>query len=79
MAKKITVTPEVRAQLQEEFDISNTATIYNALNYETDSPSARMIRRRALELGGQEWQTTDELAQTQPACTHARSMERSAQ
>lgn len=61
MAKKIEVSPDVRAQLKEEFELKNDQTIYNALNYETESPSAKMIRRRAIELGGREWVTTDEM------------------
>lgn len=61
MAKKIEVSPEVRAQLKEEFELKYDQTIYNALNYETESPSAKMIRRRAIELGGREWVTTDEV------------------
>lgn len=60
MAKKIEVTPEVRAQLREEFELTNDNTVYCALRYDSDSPSAKMIRRRALELGGREWMTTDE-------------------
>jgi len=62
MAKKIEVTAEVREALKKEFEISNEQTIYNALNFESDSPSAKMIRRRALELGGREWMTADEIA-----------------
>ena len=58
--KKIEVTPEVRARLREEHCVENDQTVYNALNYVTDSPLARMIRRRALELGGREWVTADE-------------------
>lgn len=61
MAKKIEVSPEVRAQLKVEFELNNDQTVYNALNYETESPSAKMIRRRAIELGGREWVTTDEV------------------
>lgn len=61
MAKKIEVSPDVRAQLKEEFELKNDQTVYNALNYETESPSAKMIRRRAIELGGREWVTTDEV------------------
>lgn len=61
MAKKIEVSPDVRAQLKEEFELKNDQTIYNALNYETESPSAKMIRRRAIELGGREWVTADEV------------------
>lgn len=61
MAKKIEVKPEVRKQLLEEFELGNEQTVYNALNYESDSPSAKMIRRRALELGGVEWLTKDEM------------------
>jgi hypothetical protein len=64
MAKKIEVTPEVRAQLREEHCLENDTTVYKALNYETNSPLAKMIRRRALELGGREWLTTDEVANT---------------
>ena len=60
MAKKIEVTPEVRAQLIEELELSNDVTVYNALKFATDSPSAKMIRRRALELGGVEWATREE-------------------
>lgn len=60
MAKKIEVTPEVRAQLREEHCLENDTTVYKALNYETNSPLAKMIRRRALELGGREWMTADE-------------------
>ena len=59
--KKIEVTPEVRARLREEHCVENDQTVYNALNYETNSPLAKMIRRRALELGGKEWVTTDEV------------------
>lgn len=62
MAKKIEISPEMRAKLKEEFELKNDQTIYNALNYETESPSAKMIRRRALELGGKEWMTADEVA-----------------
>ena len=61
MAKKIEVSPDVRAQLKVEFELKNDQTVYNALNYETESPSAKMIRRRAIELGGREWVTTDEV------------------
>jgi hypothetical protein len=64
MAKKIEVTPEVRAQLREEHCLENDTSVYKALNYETNSPLAKMIRRRALELGGREWLTTDEVANT---------------
>lgn len=60
MAKKIEVTPEVRAKLREEHCLENDTTVYKALNYETNSPLAKMIRRRALELGGREWATADE-------------------
>lgn len=60
MAKKIEVNPEVRERLKNEFELSNDQTVYNALNYATDSPSAKMIRRRALELGGVEWYTADD-------------------
>ena len=59
--KKIEVTPEVRARLREEHCVENDQTVYNALNYETNSPLAKMIRRRALELGGKVWVTTDEV------------------
>ena len=59
--KKIEVTPEVRAQLREEHCLVNDQTVYKALRYETDGPLAKMIRRRALELGGKEWVTTDEV------------------
>ena len=59
MERKIEVSPEVRAQLREEFEIGNDNTVYVALRYESNSPSAKMIRRRALELGGKEWWTTD--------------------
>ena len=62
MAKKIEVTPEVRAQLREEHCLENDTTVYKALNYETNSPLAKMIRRRALELGGKFWLTSDEVA-----------------
>jgi len=60
MSRKIEVTPAVRSILKDEFYLSNDQTIYNALNYDTNSPSAKMIRRRALELGGVEWVTVDE-------------------
>lgn len=60
MAKKIEVSPEVRERLKEEHCVGNDQTVYNALNYVTDSPLAKMIRRRALELGGREWMTADE-------------------
>ena len=59
--KKIEVTPEVRARLREEHCVENDQTVYNALNYETNSPLAKMIRRRALEMGGKVWVTTDEV------------------
>lgn len=59
--KKIEVTPDVRAQLREEHCLANDQTVYRALRYETDSPLAKMIRRRALELGGREWMTADEV------------------
>lgn len=59
--KKIEVTPKVRAQLREEHCLVNDQTVYKALRYETDGPLAKMIRRRALELGGKEWVTTDEV------------------
>lgn len=64
MAKRIKVNPEIRECLKKEFELSNDVTVYNALNFTTDSPSAKMIRRRALELGGVEWHTADE-----PACS----------
>lgn len=60
MAKKIVVTPEVRQKLIEELELNNDVTVYNALLYRTNSPSAKLIRRRALELGGKEWFTKDE-------------------
>lgn len=60
MAKKIEVTPDVRERLKEEHCVGNDQTVYNALNYVTDSPLAKMIRRRALELGGVEWATREE-------------------
>jgi hypothetical protein len=50
--------------LREEHCLENDTTVYKALNYETNSPLAKMIRRRALELGGREWLTTDEVANT---------------
>lgn len=62
MAKKIEVTPEVRAKLVEEYELPNDRTVYNALNYSTESPSAKMIRRKAVELGGVQWVTLDEVA-----------------
>lgn len=65
MAKKITVTPETRATLMDEFELKTEQTLYNALNFSTNSPTARLIRRRAIELGGQEWITTNELPQPQ--------------
>jgi len=65
MAKKIKVSPEVRRQLMEEHFLENDMTVYKALNYETNSPLAKMLRRRALELGGREWVTADEIAALQ--------------
>lgn len=62
MAKKIEVTPEVRKQMIEEMELACDMTVYNALNYTSDSPSAKMIRRRAIELGGKQWVTLDEVA-----------------
>lgn len=62
MAKKIEVSPDTRAKLKEEFELSNDNTVYNALNYESDSPSAKMIRRRAVDLDGVQWVTLDEVA-----------------
>ena len=60
MAKKIEVTPEVREQLRKEHCLENDQTVYKALRFETNSPLSKMIRRRAIELGGREWVTTDE-------------------
>lgn len=65
MAKKITVTPETRATLMDEFELKSEQTLYNALNFSTNSPTSRLIRRRAIELGGQEWVTTNEPPQPQ--------------
>ena len=62
MARKIEVTPEVRKQMIEEMELASDMTVYNALNYTSDSPSAKMIRRRAIELGGKQWVTLDEVA-----------------
>lgn len=62
MAKKIEITPEIRDQIMQEFEINSTPTIYYALKYETDSPSAKLIRKRAVELGGIQWVTLDEVA-----------------
>lgn len=61
MAKKIEVTPEVRTLLKEEHCLANDQTVYKALRYETDSPLAKMIRRRAIELGGKQWVTIEAL------------------
>ena len=71
--KKIEVTPEVRAQLREEHCLVNDQTVYKALRYETDGPLAKMIRRRALELGGKEWMTADEVGKIDycPDCAMA--------
>jgi len=49
----------------EEHFLENDMTVYKALNYETNSPLAKMLRRRALELGGREWVTADEIAALQ--------------
>jgi len=49
----------------EEHFLENDMTVYKALNYETNSPLAKMIRRRALELGGREWVTADEIGALQ--------------
>lgn len=59
--RKIEVTPEVRKQMIEEMELASDMTVYNALNYTSDSPSAKMIRRRAIELGGKQWVTLDEV------------------
>ena len=61
MAKKIKVSVEVKKQLIEEFGGMNDQTFYNALNYITGTPSAKLLRKRALELGGVEWFTRDEV------------------
>ena len=57
--KKIEITPEVKAKILHEFSVSER-TIWNAINYKTGGYAANQIRRRALELGGREWATTDE-------------------
>jgi hypothetical protein len=49
--KEIKVTVEIRKQLLAEFPVGDK-TVYNALHYASDSYAARMIRCRALELGG---------------------------
>lgn len=64
MTKKIVVSPEVRQKLKDEFELSNDQTVYSALNYATDSPSAKMIRRRAVELGGEVWQRQENQPQS---------------
>lgn len=61
MAKKIEVTPEVREQLKNEFGLNNVTSIYKALGYESNSEMAENIRSRAMELGGREWLTADEV------------------
>ena len=65
---EIRVTKEVREQLVKEFEACEK-TVWNALKYETDSPAAKMIRRRALELGGEVWEGPDdsEALETAPA------------
>ena len=60
MAKRIEVTADVRSQLREEFELASDQTVYTALRFQTNSPSAKMIRRRALALGGKLWETVDE-------------------
>lgn len=62
MAKKIKVSVEVKNQLIEEFDGMTDGTFYNALNYITNTPSAKLLRKRALDLGGVEWFTRDEVS-----------------
>lgn len=62
MARKIEVTAEVRDQLIADLELSNQNTLYMALRYDTDSPSAKMIRREAVKRGGVQWVTLDEVA-----------------
>lgn len=59
MAKKIKVNPQVRDQIMGELELTNRMIVYNALRYKTNSPSAKLIRRRALELGGEVWEIGD--------------------
>lgn len=56
---EIRVTKEVRKQLVKDFEACEK-TVWNALKYETDSPAAKMIRKRALELGGEVWEGPDD-------------------
>lgn len=56
--KEIKVTPGIRSQLMQEFQVSEK-TVWNAIKFHTDSYTAKQIRRRALELGGREWVAAD--------------------
>lgn len=56
MAKKIKIPSKIRDQIIEELELTNQMIVYNALRYKTNSPSAKIIRRRALELGGEIWE-----------------------
>lgn len=52
MGKKlIKVNKELRGALVEEFGVS-VPTLYRYLRYDCDTYTARMMRARALELGG---------------------------
>lgn len=56
--KEIKVTPEIRSQLMEEFEVSEK-TVWNAIKFHTGSYTAKQIRSRAQELGGREWVASD--------------------
>lgn len=67
---EIRVTKEVRENLKKEFEACEK-TVWNALKYETDSPAAKIIRKRALELGGEEWYSYNGAQETEPSAENA--------
>ena len=49
--KQIKITPEERKQLQERFQVGNNYML-DVLAFRKDGPTARKIRRAALQIGG---------------------------
>ena len=49
--KQIKITPEERKQLQERFQVGSNYML-DVLSYRKDGPTARKIRRAALQIGG---------------------------
>lgn len=53
MEKKVLVDQEIREKLRNLFGCSRK-TVWEALNYRTDTELAKRIRHTAIKLGGQE-------------------------